>query len=229
MLSCQLRGDSLRLSVWDTGVGIDETELQLVFQEFQRLDYAERLDDKGLGLGLAICDRIARMLDHVMDVRSRPGRGSRFSITVPLASQESIERQARPSAATGDQARLEDLKVLCIDNEPDILEGMNMLLDRWGCEVMLAENLEQARKQIAESMVPDMVLVDHHLADNRFGLDVMKELDGQLGITLPAIVITADRSPELEDEVKKRGYGLLRKPIKPAALRALMTNTLKNL
>jgi signal transduction histidine kinase/CheY-like chemotaxis protein len=229
MLGCQLRDDSLRISVWDTGVGIDEEELQVVFQEFQRLDYAERLDDKGLGLGLAICDRITRMLDYEMDVRSRPGRGSRFSIMVPLASQESIERQARPSASTGDHARLESLKVLCIDNEPDILEGMNMLLDRWGCEVMLAENLEQARKQVTENMIPDMVLVDHHLSDNRYGLDVMRSLDGDLGISLPAIVITADRSPELEEEVKKRGYGLLRKPIKPAALRALMTNTLKNL
>jgi signal transduction histidine kinase len=229
MLGCQLRGDSLRISVWDTGVGIDEAELQVIFQEFQRLDYAERLDDKGLGLGLAICDRITRMLDHDMDVRSRPGRGSCFSITVPLASQESIERQTRPSASSGDHARLENLKVLCIDNEPDILEGMNMLLDRWGCDVMLAENLEQAKKQIADNSIPDMVLVDHHLSNNRYGLDVMKDLDDRLGISLPAIVITADRSPKLEEEVKKRGYGLLRKPIKPAALRALMTNTLKNL
>jgi Na+/proline symporter/signal transduction histidine kinase len=228
MLGCQRRGDALRISVWDTGVGIDEADSAVIFQEFQRLEYAERLDEKGLGLGLAICDRIARMLDHPMGVCSRPGRGSRFSVTVPLASREAIDQGANASSA-GSDVGLEGLRVLCIDNEPEILDGMNLLLDRWGCSVWLAEDAEQALEAVRESGAPDMVLVDYHLANRVSGLEVMSRLDDELERSIPAIVITADRSPQLEDAARARGYRLLRKPIRPAALRALMTNTLKNL
>ena len=228
LLGCQRRGNSLRLGVWDTGVGIQEEDRKAIFQEFHRLDYAERLEEKGLGLGLAICDRIARMLGHDMDVQSRPGHGSRFTVGAPLASSESIARRTDPSAAIGDHG-LEGLRVLCVDNERDILEGMNLLLDRWGCAVMLAESLEEAELQVNQNGRPDMVLVEHHLSHQVFGLDVMDRLEEKLATVMPTIVITADRSPELEDTVRERGYGLLRKPIKPAALRALMTNTLKNL
>jgi Na+/proline symporter/signal transduction histidine kinase len=228
MLGCQRRGDALRISVWDTGVGIDEADSAVIFQEFQRLEYAEHLDEKGLGLGLAICDRIARMLDHPIGVCSRPGRGSRFSVTVPLASREAIDRGADASSA-GSDVGLEGLRVLCIDNEPEILDGMNLLLDRWGCAVWLAEDAEQALEAVRESGAPDMVLVDYHLANRVSGLEVMSRLDDELDRSVPAIVITADRSPQLEDAARARGYRLLRKPIRPAALRALMTNTLKNL
>ena len=227
MLGCRLRADHLKIAVWDTGVGIDDAEEQVIFQEFHRLDYAQRLDEKGLGLGLAICDRIATMLGHEMAVRSRPGRGSCFSISVPLASQEQVEQQARPAASPRDSSKLEGLAVLCIDNEPDILEGMNLLLDRWGCRVDLAENLQQAETQVRDQGPPDMVLVDYHLTEQSNGLDVMKYLSRLCKKDLPAIVITADRSPELEEAARARGFGILRKPIKPGALRALMTNMLR--
>jgi len=229
LLGCRVRGEHLRISVWDTGVGIDEFEVEAIFQEFHRLDYAQRLDEKGLGLGLAICERIARMLDHDMDVGSKPGHGSCFSILVPLASSQAMDEQADPAAAAPEQWKLEGLAVLCIDNETEILEGMNMLLDRWGCTVMLAENQLQAAEQVRKNGTPGIVLVDYHLTDQSNGLDVMEHLDSVLDTKLPAIVITADRSSKLEEKVRNRGYGLLRKPIRPAALRALMTNTLKNL
>ncbi len=228
LLGCRVRGQQLRISVWDTGVGIASTDAQAIFQEFHRLDYAQRLDERGLGLGLAICDRIARMLDHTIDVRSKPGHGSCFSITVPLASEQNVAEQTLPVTSPGEPARLEDLTVLCIDNEPDILDGMQMLLERWGCRVLLAVNQPEAARQIRENGKPGLVLVDYHLSDQANGLDVMAHLDLLLGTSLPAIVITADRSTELEEAVRKKQYGLLRKPIKPAALRALMTNTIKN-
>ena len=148
---------------------------------------------------------------------------------VPLASPEDIGKQPRRETAAGEHAGLDDLTVLCIDNEPDILDGMRMLLERWGCTVMLAENRAQAIEQAQGRQTPDMVLVDYHLADQTNGLDVMRDLDACLALELPAIVITADRSSELEEEVRRHGYGLLRKPIKPGALRALMTNTVKRL
>ena len=121
-----------------------------------------------------------------------------------------------------------DLVVLCVDNEPDILEAMNLLLDRWGCAtVMLATTQAQAAQQVLMHGTPDFVLLDYHLTDQSNGLNVIEHLDNILGTHLPAIVITADRSSELEETVRKKGYGLLRKPIRPAALRALMNNILK--
>jgi Na+/proline symporter/signal transduction histidine kinase len=229
LLGCQVRGDALKISVWDTGVGIAKSEEAAIFQEFHRLDYAQRLDDKGLGLGLAICERIARMLGHRMSLRSRERSGSCFSVEVPLAGGDELDEKAMPKPGGGEGSLLENLSVLCVDNEKDILDGMKMLLERWGCNVMLAEDLQQAVEQIRKHGKPGLILVDYHLSDQSNGLDVMEHLQRLAGETLPAIVITADRSPELEEQVRDQGPGLLRKPIKPAALRALMTNTLKNL
>ena len=228
LLGCRLRGNQLRISVWDTGVGIENSEAKAIFQEFHRLDYARRLDEKGLGLGLAICDRIGRMLDHEIDVSSKPGHGSCFSVIVPLAHQSDIEKAESPDVVHAEAFGFKDLVVLCVDNEPDILEAMNLLLDRWGCPtVMLARTQAQAAQQVLMHGTPDFVLVDYHLDDQSHGLQVMQHLDNILGTRLPAIVITADRTSELEKTVRARGYGLLLKPIRPAALRALMTNMLK--
>ena len=208
LLGCRLRGDQLRLSVWDTGVGIEDSEVKAIFQEFHRLDHARRLDEKGLGLGLAICDRIARMLNHEIDVSSRPGHGSCFSVTVPLALETDTKQAEKPAVVQVEASGLKDLVVLCVDNEPDILEAMNLLLDRWGCPaVMLAENQAQAAQQVLMHGTPDFVLVDYHLSDQSHGLQVMQHLDNLLGTRLPAIVITADRSSELEQAVKAQGYG----------------------
>jgi CheY-like chemotaxis protein len=227
LLGCRRRNGHVQLSVWDTGVGIDEADREAIFQEFHRLEYAQRLDERGLGLGLAICDRISRMLGHDIDVRSRPGHGSCFSITVPMASAAAIENRPQSVSATGDTLPLEGRTVLCVDNEPDILEGMRMLLERWGCTVRTAASNAQAEQQVREGEPPDFLLVDYHLSDHYNGLDVISHLEQRTGIELPVIVITADLSSQLEDEVRRRGYGLLRKPIKPATLRTLMTNMLR--
>ena len=186
------------------------------------------MDEKGLGLGLAICDRIARMLKHTINVSSNPGRGSCFSVTVPLALATDPPPSEIPDVVQIEPTGLKDLVVLCVDNEPDILEAMNLLLDRWGCPtVLLAETQAQATQQVLKLGAPDFVLMDYQLNDQSDGLQVMQHLDSILQTSLPAIVITADRSSELEEAVKARGYGLLRKPIRPAALRALMSNMMK--
>jgi CheY-like chemotaxis protein len=146
---------------------------------------------------------------------------------VPLATAQAIDSRSQPVAAPSEQAPLEGLVVLCIDNEPDILDGMKMLLEHWGCTPRLAAGRTQAAEQVRKFGAPDFVLVDYHLAEQGNGLDVVAHLDEVLGTALPAIVITADRSTTLEDEARARGYGLLRKPIKPAALRTLITNMRK--
>jgi CheY-like chemotaxis protein len=114
-----------------------------------------------------------------------------------------------------------------VDNEPDILDGMRLLLERWGCTVRTAANNAQAEQQVRKGGPPDLLLVDYHLSEQYNGLDVISHLEQSTGIDLRVIVITADLSAQLEDEVRRRGYGLLRKPIKPGTLRTLMTNMLR--
>ncbi|MCF6264085.1 MAG: hybrid sensor histidine kinase/response regulator [Xanthomonadales bacterium] len=226
LLGCRLRGDHLRLSVWDTGVGVPASEAKSIFQEFHRLDYALRQNEKGLGLGLAICDRISRILDHPIDISSELGQGSCFSVTVPLSTALSVPaKKLKPP--TSSQSHIQGLKVLCIDNEQNILDGMNILLDGWGCLVAMASTREQAANSLKTEGMPDIVLVDYHLTDQYNGLQLMEYLNEIAGQKLTAIVITADRSSELENEVEKIGYGILRKPIRPAALRAWLNNTIQ--
>ncbi len=228
LLGCRRRGDMLVLSVWDTGVGIEESEREAIFHEFHRLEYAQRLEEKGLGLGLAICDRISRALGHRMRVASTPGRGSCFSVEVPAAAAETVKETAASVPQAGGKSPLVGLNVLCVDNEADILDGMRMLLERWGCRVQTATGLADASRRVEEHGTPDLLLVDYHLEERANGLDVIDRLNWKVGQQLPAIIITADRSSKLETEVGRRGYGLLRKPIKPAALRALMSNLVKS-
>jgi Na+/proline symporter/signal transduction histidine kinase len=228
LLGCRRRGDTLVLSVWDTGVGIEESEREAIFHEFHRLEYAQRLEERGLGLGLAICDRISRVLGHRMRVASTPGRGSCFSVEVPAAAADAVVGTPASSQKMHEQSPLVGLNVLCVDNETDILDGMRMLLERWGCRVLTAASLADAVAQVTEHRVPDLLLVDYHLDERTNGLDLIDRLDREVGGRLSAIIITADRSPTLETEVRRRGYGLLRKPIKPAALRALMSNIVKS-
>ena len=151
-----------------------------------------------------------------------------FRSPLPLALATDPPPSEIPAVIHSEPTGLKDLVVLCVDNEPDILEAMNLLLDRWGCPtVMLARTQARAAQQVLMHGTPDFVLVDYHLDDQSHGLQVMQHLDNILGTQLPAIVITADRTSELEETVRARGYGLLLKPIRPAALRALMTNMLK--
>jgi Na+/proline symporter/signal transduction histidine kinase len=228
LLGCRVRKGQVQLSVWDTGVGIDAQDSEAIFQEFHRLEYAQRLDERGLGLGLAICDRIARILKHDVSVSSRPGHGSCFSVSVPLATAEIIGSRPQPTATSDDTPPLEGLVVLCVDNEPEILDGMKLLLERWGCTVWLAANRGQAEQRVKESGAPHFLLLDYHLGEQYNGIDVAAHIDTLVDASLPAIVITADRSAAVEDAARDQGYSLLRKPIKPAALRTLISNMLKS-
>lgn len=227
LLACRRRGDEVELGVWDTGIGIDAEDRERIFDEFQRLEAAEQRAERGLGLGLAITDRIARVLGHRLTVRSRPGRGSVFSIRVPLAPEGT---DTLPSPATGREPRpapLEGAVVLCVDNEPEILEGMSALLERWGVVARTAVGVDSALVE-ARKAPPDIVLMDFHLDGTLSGLAVLDRLRDELGLVAPAVIITADRSPELEEQVRERGLSILRKPLRPASLRALLSNLLRS-
>jgi len=219
LVGCRRRGDHLRIDVYDTGVGIPQSRWRDIFVEFHRLDQGAKIA-RGLGLGLSIVERLARVLDCTIGLESEAGRGSRFMVTVPLSNAAPVELPAREDTRI-DPSQLVGITALCIDNEPSVLDGMETLLRSWSCEVIKAPDLETALAVIGESpLMPNGLLVDYHL-DHGNGIEAITELRRRFG-DLPAILITADRSPAVREQARTQGIQLLHKPIKPAALRALL-------
>jgi len=220
LLGVRRKGTHLSLEVWDRGPGIPEDKRQVIFEEFKRLDSHQTRAEKGLGLGLAIADGLCRVLGHTLQVRSWPGKGSVFSVTVPLARSQTAPQSA---ATEPKRAALNGTQVLCIDNEDSILIGMNSLLSRWGCQVWTARNRDECQTLLDEGMRPHLALVDYHLDHGETGTDLMAWLRTQLGEPVPGVLISADGRPELVAQVHAAGLEYLAKPVKPAALRALLS------
>lgn len=220
LLGVRRKGANLSLEVWDRGPGIPEDKRQVIFEEFKRLDSHQTRAEKGLGLGLAIADGLCRVLGHTLEVRSWSGKGSVFSVTVPLAPSQTLPQ----SASTEPQrAALNGTQVLCIDNEDSILIGMSSLLSRWGCQVWTARNREECQTLLDQGIRPHLALVDYHLDQGETGTALMAWLRTQLGEPVPGVLISADGRPELVTEVHAAGLEYLAKPVKPAALRALLS------
>ncbi len=215
-------GEAARVEVWDTGLGIPEGKRARVFEEFHRLEQGAKVA-RGLGLGLSIVQRLGRVLGHPIGLRSWEGRGSVFSATAPLA------RLAAPALAGAAVAEplstdpLAGLRVLAIDNEPRVLEGMRTLIGKWGCEVATAAGFAECLTRLDPP--PDIVIADYHLDDGD-GLSAIAAVRETLGADIPAVLATADRSVEVRAACEAAGVALLNKPVKPAPLRALLTRGL---
>ena len=221
LVGCRRRRRRLRIDVYDTGLGIPSSKKRAIFQEFHRLDQGAKVA-RGLGLGLSIVERIARVLDCKIGVVSTVGRGSHFSVEAPLSAAVPVKQHQR-MAREVDRIQLSGITVLCIDNDLTILDGMETLLGGWGCRVLKAPDLATAIAVTGEAKIsPDGLLVDYHLDDGS-GVTAIKELRRRFGAGLTAILITADRSPQVREEARVNGVQVLNKPVKPAALRALLT------
>ncbi|WP_045761625.1 hybrid sensor histidine kinase/response regulator [Xanthomonas albilineans] len=218
VLGMRGRGTALELQVWDTGPGIPQHHLRQIFEEFQRYQQPFDWGEQGLGLGLSICQRISRLLDHELDVRSYVGSGSMFSITVPRVAPPPQQRQHRVVAAVDSLA---GLRVLCVDNDQEILDGMRALLGRWQVEVICANTVDAALAQAVHA--PHVMLVDYHLHDRLDGLDTLDALRAAMSGPVAGALLTADGRDELKLQARARGYRLLTKPVKPASLRAFLS------
>ncbi|WP_323877984.1 hybrid sensor histidine kinase/response regulator [Aeromonas hydrophila] len=225
LLGCRRRGDKVRIEVWDNGPGIPADKQEAIFDEFSRLDHSRTAREQGLGLGLAIARGIALVLGHNLTLRSWPGAGSVFAITLNLATRPVATTQV--AAPTQRDSQLEGIRVLCIDNESDILIAMHSLLGRWGCEVVCAQSLAQAEDLIAGGFLPQLVLSDYHLDDGKTGLQALHMLRLAHGNDIGGIIISADRKSELQAQIREHGYGYISKPVKPLKLRALMNSILR--
>ncbi|GGO80841.1 hybrid sensor histidine kinase/response regulator [Marinobacterium nitratireducens] len=224
LLGVRRRGERLSLQVWDSGDGIAEDKLEEIFQEFRQLPDHHPGERRGVGLGLAIVDRIARVLEHPVTVASRPGRGSMFAVEVPLAGRgESVEAAAPAPVVAGDE--LCGCRVLVVDNDESVLISMQALLQQWGCEARVARDLGGALAVAAgDGDPPDLVLADYQLDWDRSGLEVVEALRQRYGEGLAAAMITADRSAETLRRFRDRGLPVLAKPVRPGKLRALLTH-----
>jgi Na+/proline symporter/signal transduction histidine kinase/CheY-like chemotaxis protein len=219
VIGCRQRGGSLRIDVYDTGLGVPQEKQRDIFLEFHRLDQGARIA-RGLGLGLSIVERVARVIGSTVELDSIVGRGSRFSVTVPRSAAAPVELPAREHPHV-DPGHLAGISVLCIDNEPSVLDGMETLLRGWGCTVLKASDLAGALEALeAAPLAPNGLLVDYHL-DRGTGIEAITALRARCG-DVPAIVITADRSVAVREQARALGVQVLHKPLKPAALRALL-------
>ncbi|WP_374418213.1 hybrid sensor histidine kinase/response regulator [Stutzerimonas kunmingensis] len=225
LVGARMRAGALRIEVWDTGRGIPEEELGSIFLEFNQLGIGRSAKRSGVGLGLAIVDRIASMLGYQVLVRSKPGRGSVFSIDVPLAEAMPRERVAAPTVVPQLGDPLPGRRLLVIDNEESILLSMTALLEQWGCTVVTATDEQSAVAALA-GVAPDAILADYHLDHGLTGWDVVLAVRGRFDQALPAVMITADRSDQCRQQLQGCGVPVLNKPVKPGKMRSVLSHLL---
>jgi signal transduction histidine kinase/CheY-like chemotaxis protein len=227
VIGCRRRGERLRLEVWDSGPGIAEDQQQSIFGEFYRLAPPDADRRGGLGLGLALVDRLGRFLGHPVELVSRPGKGSRFSLSVPPAAERRASLEPSVSRAPlADPAR--GKLVVVIDDDALVLDSMRGILASWGCRVVAAASDAAALARLADlGESPDAIISDYRLGGGRTGIQAIERLHDALGVCAPACLVSGDTVPERMRDARASGYLLLHKPIAPMALRAVLNRLLK--
>ncbi len=223
LMGVRRQGTNLRIEVRDTGLGIPAAKQKLIFREFERLDQKNGTEP-GLGLGLSIVDRMCKAMKHPLGLRSEAGKGSCFTVTVPVSTASAA--QADTPASVSPAARVKGLKALVVDNEAAIVEGMTRLLEGWGVRVTgVLSAAEAVGIGAAAARDLDIIFADYHI-HREDGIAVVGRLRQMAGRPVPAILITADGSRAVQDLAAAANVQYLRKPVKPAALRAVLTQAL---
>lgn len=219
-IGARRRGEHVEIHVLDTGPGIPAPQQDEVFLEYRRLVDDERFAREGLGLGLSIAKRIAELLGAPIGLRSRVGRGSDFSISIPLGDRRHLPLPS--TAAPAAQEAFRGVTVGIVEDELAVLEGLQALLESWGCMTWGESDAERALQSAPTRPAPDLLIVDYHLGSRLRGLDVARRLRAIWGCKVPVIVITAANLHEHHVDPGDDVIRIVRKPLKPGALRALM-------
>ncbi|SEO84978.1 Signal transduction histidine kinase [Rhodospirillales bacterium URHD0017] len=227
LVGCRRRGDSVRIEVWDSGIGLAEDQHRSIFGEFYQVDAPAPGGRAGLGLGLSIVDGLCRLLGHPIDLASRPGKGSRFAVSVPWGPARERPVEATVTLdAIANPAR--DKLVVVVDDDALVLDGMRGLLQGWGCRVVTADSSDAALAGLADHQEgPDLVISDYFLANGTTGVEVIERLRGAFGDAIPAFLISGDTTSERMREADARGLPLLHKPVSPMALRSMVNRLLR--
>ena len=227
LVGCRKSKEKLRIEVWDNGTGIPADQHESIFGEFYRLKTSDAGQPVGFGLGLAIVDRLSRLLKHSVNVRSAVGKGSCFSVTVDeVAAGSEVKKLAdMPKRQLG----FSDRKLIVVmDNDRLVLEGMSGLIRSWGCDVVAGENENAVLGSLAEhAKLPDMIISDYHLQDGKNGIDAIAQLRLALDAPIPAFLMSGDMDPGPLHAARAKGYPLLLKPVEPMTLRATLTQIMR--
>ncbi|HZJ92592.1 MAG TPA: NahK/ErcS family hybrid sensor histidine kinase/response regulator [Thiopseudomonas sp.] len=228
LLGCRRHADFVSIEVWDTGIGIAADKQEEIFQEFKRGDGQRLKQDRGLGLGLAIVDKITRILGHPVRVSSQLGQGSMFSVEVPLAQAHELQIQPVVEVPSYHLDHLNGVRVWVLDNDMSICLAMRTLLEGWGCLVTTGLSEDDLAEQVGCFQMPvDLLIVDYHLDNDINGVDVVVNINQQRATPIPTLMITANYSNELKQQMRALGHTLMHKPVKPMHLKTAMNHLLK--
>lgn len=221
-MGARRRGASVRIEVRDSGAGIAPQHIERIFEEFYQVSNPERDRRKGLGLGLAIVRRLAALLEHGVEVRSTPGRGSVFAVTLPLA-EEPTSREGSGEAAEA-SADFRGLRVLLMEDDADVRDAVSLSLRDWGCSVLAAADTREAMAALAARAPwrPDVILTDYRLRGGDNGVEAASRVIAHLGGRIPVAVITGDTAADPMRSAETGGYPLLHKPVRSDGLRRLL-------
>jgi len=224
VVGCRRRADGLKICVYDTGVGIERHHLDAIFDAYYQVPSDARRNSTGIGLGLSIVNRIARLLSLERLVRSQPGKGSMFAVVVPFGVVGAdVPARLMWQVSSVPVRRSRPLNVVVIDDNSEVLLGMSAILDKWGCRAMTATVATDAVVQlIAADVEPDLIVSDYHLGNGIKGDEAIAEIQREFDRIAPAIIMTSDPDASLRERLQRRGLTVLEKPLNLAKLRAML-------
>ena len=227
-ISCHTEDGHVKISVSDTGIGIPEDQLDAIYGEFFQLRNPERDRSKGLGLGLAIVQRISNLLDHKIAVSSVCGEGSCFSVTIPSGSTSSYIDLPRASVEWMQNSSRKNINIVIIDDDADVRESTEALFASWGCSVYAGSTPQDVLEQLKKNnSIPDAVIADYRLRGGRTGIGAIDLIKSQYDDQIPALIITGDTASEPLQAIQNSGIPLLNKPVSPAKFRTFLNSIRK--
>lgn len=233
MVACRRRKHFLRIEVRDNGVGISKTDQGNIFREFFQLAQPQLDTSKGLGLGLAIVDRLVKLLGHRIELRSAPGKGSVFALEVPITpnagrSSAVAEQVSAHLDQEVEKSPLAGKRLLIVDDDAAVLSGTTGILTSWGCQVSAAASVAQVEQFLHDGVKWDLIVSDYQLGNNTNGIDVIELVRQHQNQRIPCILISGDTSPTVLKLASVSGHHLLHKPVRPAKLRSLIEHLLED-
>jgi len=226
LIGCRKRGDKVSVEVWDTGCGISDDQMSLIYEDFYQVENKERDRGKGLGLGLALAKRLADSLEHTIDSKSSLGSGSCFSVSVDLAENKADKNQ---SEIFMNIMNLSGINILLVEDDIDVLKATKQLLESWGCKVKTARNKDEVMNIIKENPYnnPDIILADNRLPGDSSGIDITYLIQEKLQASIPCVIMTGDVERNHVQSIIDQGFPVLLKPIQPAKFRAMLSHLIQ--